>query len=266
MTAMQRFGWLAGSALVLTLSLGCEPGAPPASPAGSQEAAARPAADAGDDAAAIKSFVRQETGTPPAAGSDFQLPPSHPSIGPTSAAARPSGALPAGHPPAAGAAPAPSVVPGELQYAPPADWQPVPPRSTMRKAQFALPKADGDSDDGELIVFYFGPGEGGPTMANLDRWRGQFVDPSGRPLAPDAGQTESFEANGLKVTLLDVSGRYAPGAMPGMPAQGPKDDYRMLAAVVETASGPWFFKATGPQATIARHRDAIRKLLESCRM
>ena len=39
---------------------------------------------------------------------------------------------------------------------------------------------------------------------------------------------------------------------------GPVDemrDYALLAAVAETANGPWFFKATGPEKTLRRYRD-----------
>jgi len=32
----------------------------------------------------------------------------------------------------------------------------------------------------------------------------------------------------------------------------PRQGYRMLAAVAETTEGPWFFKLTGPEKTIAK--------------
>ncbi len=267
MRRMHAAGWLVGCVcLVAMTTLGCDQSAPPKPPTGAEAAPARTASDGGDDAAAIRSLAKQEAAPAPAqGGGEAQLPSSHPPIAPAAEQAQPRTAVPPGHPPLGQtAAPVPGTTPGELQYAAPAEWKSVPPKSTMRKAQFTLPKAQGDSEDGELIVFYFGPTEGGPTMANLDRWRGQLTDAEGKPLAAGSGTTDSFEANGLKITLLDVSGRYAPGPMPGMPAQGPKDGYRLLAAVVETPSGPWFFKATGPEATIAAHRDAMRKLLESC--
>ena len=45
-------------------------------------------------------------------------------------------------------------------YTAPAAWKPVTTTSSMRVAQFALPRAAGDSQDGELVVYYFG-GSGG---------------------------------------------------------------------------------------------------------
>jgi hypothetical protein len=49
--------------------------------------------------------------------------------------------------------------------------------------------------------------------------------------------------------------------MPG--ATGPKADYRMLGAAVETPAGPWYFKASGPAATMARHRAGFFEMLDS---
>lgn len=179
--------------------------------------------------------------------------------------------LPAGHPPIpAGDAPkpAPAARPtggAELKFEAPSEWKPVPPRSSMRKAQYAIPKAEGDGEDAEVVIFYFGPGEGGKTADNLARWRGQFTAADGKPLPDDAGKEEKLEAGGLKIVILDVSGRFAPGAMPGMADPGPRDNYRMIAAVIETANGPWFVKVTGPAKTIEAHSDAIRKFVTTAK-
>jgi hypothetical protein len=167
-------------------------------------------------------------------------------------------ALPPGHPP----------VPGlttELKFDAPADWKSQPPRSGMRKAQYVLPRAGADSEDGELVVYYFGPGEGGGVADNLNRWRGQFTTADGGPVGDDAVSQETFEAHGMRVTWMDVKGRFAPGPMPGMPATGPRDDYRMFAAIIETPTGPWFIKATGPLATMEQHAAGVRAFTASAR-
>ncbi len=199
---------------------------------------------------ALRSFVQNQAAPPPGQG----LPHGHPPIG-TAPQQTPAG-LPPGHPPIPGAG-------AELRYEASPDWKPVPPDRPTRKAQFVLPRAEGDAEDGELVVFYFGPGEGGGVQDNLMRWRGMFTQPDGSPLPEDHGTSETFEAGGLRVTLLDVSGRYAPAPMPGMGATPPRDNFRMLAAVVETPGGPWFFRATGPAATMSRHREAFRSMLAS---
>jgi hypothetical protein len=214
--------------------------------AGSPPSAAAATAPSDADRAALQSFLKRE---PPQGAAEK--------------------AMAAGRSAAAGPAPAnPHLTqPGtRLKFDAAPDWKLQPSRSSMRQAQYALPHAEGDSEDGELVLYYFGADQGGSVSANLDRWRSQFTTPDGNPLPADAGVTEKFEVNGLAVTLLDIEGRYAPGAMPGMPPQEPKDGFRMLAVVVETPLGPWFFKATGPAATMARHRDAIRKMLDTCRL
>ena len=45
-------------------------------------------------------------------------------------------------------------------FDPPAEWLQETVSSPMRLAQFALPRAEGDVEDAELVVFYFG-GSGG---------------------------------------------------------------------------------------------------------
>ena len=118
----------------------------------------------------------------------------------------------------------------------------------MRKAQYALPKAEGDSEDGELTVFYFGLGQGGSVEANIDRWIGQISQPDNSS-SKDKAKIVKKEVLGLPVTQVDVSGTYSAGMMsPGPPRPG----YRLMGAVVETPEGPWFFKLVGPQKTIAK--------------
>jgi hypothetical protein len=67
------------------------------------------------------------------------------------------------------------------------------------------------------------------------------------------------------VTLVDVSGTYKD--MPGGPFAGGKTverpDYRMLAAIVETAKdGSHFLKFYGPAETVAKHADGFRTMIE----
>ena len=115
------------------------------------------------------------------------------------------------------------------------------------------------------MVFFFGAGQGGGVGDNLTRWKGQFTAADGAPLPADAAKLESVDAGEQKITLLEVAGRFAPGAMPGMTDQGPRDNYRMVAGVIETPAGNWFVKATGPDATIAAQREAIRKFISSAK-
>jgi hypothetical protein len=118
----------------------------------------------------------------------------------------------------------------------------------MRKAQYLLPKAAGDAADAELAVFFF-PGQGGSVDANIQRWIGQFSQPDGSSSEPKA-KTSKKQVAGFSITLLDVSGTYNAGMMGGAGDTAPRPGYRLLAAVVETGDGPWFFKLAGPEKTV----------------
>jgi hypothetical protein len=121
----------------------------------------------------------------------------------------------------------------------------------MRVAQYKLPRAQGDSDDAQLVLYYFGAGQGGSVEANLDRWMNQMIQPDGSSSKAKA-KTETMTVKGLKVTLLDVTGTYNAEMSPGSGTRHNSTGYRMRAAVVETPKGPYFAKLVGPENTIAR--------------
>jgi hypothetical protein len=148
---------------------------------------------------------------------------------------------------------------GPIKAKVPAEWTEITPSSSMRKAQYALPKVAGDGEDGELAVFYFGPGQGGSVEANIERWIGQISQPDGSS-SKDKAKTNKKEIGGMPVTLVDVSGTYSAGMMSNAP---PRQGYRMLAAVAETTEGPWFFKLTGPEKTIAKWSSSFDQLISS---
>src|SRR5213076_467199 len=54
-----------------------------------------------------------------------------------------------------------------LRFAVPAAWTRVPASSEVRAAQWRLPRATGDAEDGEAILFFFGAGKGGGAAENL---------------------------------------------------------------------------------------------------
>ena len=125
----------------------------------------------------------------------------------------------------------------------------------MRVAEFVVPKASGDSEDGELIVYYFG-GTGGTVEANLQRWSSQF-QPASEPVRTTA------KVHGLALTSLDVSGTYVAEVRPGATERHNKPGFRMRATVVETPKGPYFIKLTGPAATIDGAGAAFDQFLKS---
>ncbi len=166
-------------------------------------------------------------------------------------------------PPAAPAASAQATnVAGDLTYKTPSAWIKEQPTSSMRVAQFRLPKAVGDAEDASLVLFYFGQGQGGSIEANLDRWVGQMQQPDGGS-SRDKARTSRIKVNGLNVTLLDLTGVYTAEMSPGSGDRQNKPNSRMRAAVVETPKGPYFFKLVGTEKTVARHEQDFMAFVNS---
>jgi hypothetical protein len=147
-----------------------------------------------------------------------------------------------------------------LKFTPPAEWLSEKPSSSMRQAQYRLPRVEGDPEDGEVVVFYF-QGQGGGVQANIDRWIGQFQKADGSP-ANDA-RTTKREIHGVPLTLVDVSGTYLASMGPMLSEVKAKPGFRMVAAVAESAAGPWFFRMTGPEKTVARWEPSFQAFLGS---
>ena len=141
-----------------------------------------------------------------------------------------------------------------IQWALPAGWRATPPTNPMRMAQAEIP---GPAGAAEMAVFHFGPGGGGGIEANLDRWVAQ-MEGGGEPERGD------FESGPFRVTWITVPGTYDPGMM-GMAPSEPQPGWRLLGAVVEGEGGPWFFKITGPDETVAAAREDFFALLRSVR-
>lgn len=256
------FGILAGG-------VGCEK--KPAEPVKSPPPAAAPSPAAGNDMKGLADFIdkdKSKPGSTSSAGMNAPtgaLPPGHPAIGGAPATPSADNGLPPGHP-AIGSTP-PMMAQGNddvtpLKFDAPPQWTRQTPSSAMRKAQFLLPRASGDREDGQMIVFQFGRGQGGAVESNIDRWIGMFSTADGKPVGKDAVKRETRDVGGLKVTTIDITGRFT-DAMMGVSSGVAKSDYRMLSAIVETPDGPWFFKGVGPEATMQSHHDEFIKMINS---
>jgi hypothetical protein len=152
-----------------------------------------------------------------------------------------------------------------LKFDVPAGWVTKPPASSMRVAEFALPKVAGDAEDAAVGVFFFG-GQGGSVQANLDRWISQMTQPDGRS-SKEAAKTATLQTqSGLKVTVIDLPGTYVAELAPGSTERFNKPGFHLRAAVVETSEGNYFVKVTGPAKTVAKWRDSIDAFLKSLRI
>lgn len=142
-----------------------------------------------------------------------------------------------------------------IQWHEPSRWEKLSRRNPMRQATYRIPAAEGDTESGELAVFYFGQGQGGDVEANMQRWVGQFE--LGEKVEPE----RSIRSSGkFKQHVIQIAkGTYKSG-MPGQPTEL-KEGYALLGAIVETPRGNYFFKLTGPAKTVAAaKRDAFQML------
>ena len=144
-----------------------------------------------------------------------------------------------------------------LKFTVPAGWIEEERTSSMRIAQYRLPKTETDTEDGSLVLYYFG-GQGGSATANIERWIGQMKQAEG-----NSAKQESLEVNGLKVTTVDVAGTYVAETAPGSGTFHNNPGYRLRAAVVETPNGPYFVKLVGPEKTVARWNESFLSYVKS---
>ncbi len=154
-------------------------------------------------------------------------------------------------------APTPAPSPSSVKWTDPPRWQRQAATSPMRKASYKVPKTGSDAEDGDVSVFHFGAGQGGGIEPNVERWVGQFkgVDKS-------QVKRSSRSANGMVQNIVEIERGTFSSGMPGGPTT-PKADYALLGAIVEAPDGNWFFKMTGPAATVKKAREEFMALLDS---
>jgi len=140
-----------------------------------------------------------------------------------------------------------------LEWDDPPQWQKKP-ASGMRMASYEIPAAKGDKDPAELNVFLLG----GDVDANIQRWVDEF---SG--VAPKAVVRNDRKVNEMRQAVVEIpKGKFSGG----MGDKGPSDNFGLLGAIVVAPSGAeYFFKLTGPSATIKAARDPFYALLDSVR-
>jgi hypothetical protein len=151
---------------------------------------------------------------------------------------------------------------GQVSYKVPAAWTVEKPTSDMRLAQYKLPKADGDSEDALLILYYFGQGQGGTPEANIERWLGQMKQPDGSP-SKDKAKTATMTVNGLQVSTVDVLGNYSGGMSQDSAPKDSKAIFRLRGAIIETPKGSYFVKLTGPEKTVNHWDQAYTEYINS---
>ena len=150
----------------------------------------------------------------------------------------------------------------ELHFKAPPEWIVEKPSSNMRVAEYKLPKAESDSEDGSLVLYFFGTNQGGSVQANLDRWISQIEQADGSASKAKA-KLETFTVNNLKISTIDLSGTYVAETAPGSGVRHNKPDYRLRAAIIETPKGAYYVKLFGPTKTLTRWDKSFNDYLQS---
>jgi hypothetical protein len=149
--------------------------------------------------------------------------------------------------------PAPAAKP--LEWDDPPQWKKKTPSSAMRRASYEIPPAKGDKNPGELNVFILG----GEIEPNIKRWVDEF---SG--FDPKTLVRHDRTVNDMTQAVVEVPNGTFSG---GMGSPGASANYGLLGAIVVTPSGAeYFFKLTGPSATVKAARDPFYKMLDGMRL
>ena len=134
-----------------------------------------------------------------------------------------------------------------ITFTPASQWQDFGP-SGMRAASYSYGPLEPDKDSATMAVFHFGPGQGGTIEANMDRWIGQYSLPDGRDPATAAIRYDRQVA-GYPAHVVTLYGIYNESVRPMSKEKVARENYRLVAIIVEAPGGNVFFKLTGPDKT-----------------
>jgi hypothetical protein len=164
-------------------------------------------------------------------------------------------AAPSSKPAAAKPAAAPKPAAKVLEWDDPKGWKRVPPTSSMRYASYLIPPAQGEKEVAELNVFVLG----GDIDSNIQRWIDEFKGYDPRTL---------FRADRVVNDMTEAVVEIPKGTFSGgMNADVESENFGLLGGIVVTPeNSTYFFKLTGPAATVKAARDSFYALLDSVRL
>jgi hypothetical protein len=148
---------------------------------------------------------------------------------------------------------------GPFSLAPPAGWTEKPITSSMRAAQFAIA---GDAGEAELVITHFGEDGAGGVDDNVGRWLDMFQQAGGKS-SKDVAKIEKLKVAGQEATLVFVSGRYVTTTMPGGGDPIDRPDQALIAAIVGSPRGPYYWKLVGPKQTVDAQAAKVRAMFAS---
>ncbi len=140
-----------------------------------------------------------------------------------------------------------------VSFKAPLGWRTEIPKSQMRVAQYRLPRAKGDTADGEVSVI----AAGGTVEANIARWKGQF---EGTPVL----KRKDHEVNGKTITWVELEGTFLYKERMMAPGPGKKlENYIVRGIIIPGRRGHVFVKGWGPKNTMTEQRDRFGELMKS---
>lgn len=143
----------------------------------------------------------------------------------------------------------PSSSGGEPKWNTPANWVETTPGAMVTKS-FSIA---GDAGQKAVVTISVLGGEGGGTLANVNRWRHQLNLPEfTQDALPKA--TTSLDVLGGQATMVDFTGTDSAG-----------QSARMVAASVTRGGQTWFYKLTGPDAVMSHEKDAFTQFVQAVR-
>jgi hypothetical protein len=147
---------------------------------------------------------------------------------------------------------------GMLTMTQPEGWKKVEVRSRIIEAEFSIPKAMDDKDDGRLTFM----AAGGGVDANIERWKSQFDPAKGE--ARIKSSVEKSKIGDAEVHMVDIEGTFK--SQSGGPL-GPTDvleGYRLMGAIIVQANGnEYYVKLTGPAKTIEENTEKFQEMIKS---
>jgi hypothetical protein len=127
-------------------------------------------------------------------------------------------------------------------------WKREIPSSSMRVVQYSL-KADSTL---KVTGFFFGMQD--MIRENIDRWKAEFTD---------LKKTDETKLLNDKATMVILEGTYKLKPFPMAQEFKETPDYMVLAAIVPSKDGPYYFKVFGPKAILSKQIDIFKKFINS---
>lgn len=141
----------------------------------------------------------------------------------------------------------------------PAGWVSRAPASTMRLAEYTIPSTPAGT--AEIVVYFFGKGQGGNVDANLERWKAQFSTTDGSPVP----ETITRESTGpFPLTFAEYHGSYRRGIGTGS-ADSLRAGQTLIAGIAETPNGTLFIQLFGTSARVAEEKPAFLQFVRGLR-